>query len=287
MTIFNITAKLARRAALATALTFVAAGAAMATEGYGDCPLTGEKGTASITPAVAGQFTVIINLPAVGQFNGDTPEAIKDGYEFCMAVNIAHRLGLDKVKLVNASFDSIVAGQNKDFDIALALISVTEPRKKVVDFSTSYMTSNYGVAAKAGSALNEETIKQAHVGTQAGTTLVPFVQDTLKISEVDVFDDTASMFTAAAAGKVDAVMTDLGIVLGQVANSKGKLVTVGKYATGGQTAGIYQKGSANGAVIDKIMEDLKADGTLKKLEQAYLLASYGGVSPDDVPAWKQ
>jgi len=32
--------------------------------------------------------------------------------------------------------DSIVAGQNKDFDITLALISVTEPRKKVVDFST-------------------------------------------------------------------------------------------------------------------------------------------------------
>ena len=118
MTIFNTTAKLARRALLATALTFVAGGAAMATDGYGDCPLTGEKGSASITPAVPGQFTVIINLPAVGQFNGDTPETIKDGYEFCMAVNIAHRLGLDKVKLVNASFDSIVAGQNRDFDIA-------------------------------------------------------------------------------------------------------------------------------------------------------------------------
>lgn len=287
MTIFNTTAKLARGGLLATALTLMAGTAALAAEGYGDCPVTGTAGSYKIDPAVAGQFTVIINLPAVGQFNGDTPDAIKDGYEFCMAVNIAHRLGLDKVKLVNASFDSIVAGQNKEFDVALALISVTEPRKKVVDFSTPYMTSNYGIAAKAGSTLNEETIKQAHVGTQAGTTLVPFVQDTLKVSEVDVFDDTASMFTAAAAGKVDAVMTDLGIVLGQVANSKGKLVTLGKYATGGQTAGIYQKGSASGPVIDKIMEELKADGTLKKLEQAYLLASYGGVSPDDVPAWKQ
>ncbi|MDH6233466.1 polar amino acid transport system substrate-binding protein [Mesorhizobium soli] len=286
MTILNTTAKLARRALLATALTFVAGGAAMATEGYGDCPLTGEKGSASITPAVPGQFTVIINLPAVGQFNGDTPDAIKDGYEFCMAVNIAHRLGLEKVKLINASFDSIVAGQNKDFDIALALISVTEPRKKVVDFSTPYLASAHGVAAKAGSTLTEETIKQAHVGTQAGTTLVSFAQDTLGVSNVDVFDDTASMFTAAVAGKVDAVMTDLGIVLGQVANSGGKLQVVGKYLDDTQTAGIYQKGSPNGETINKIIEDLKADGTLKKLETAYLLESYGGVSPDDVPTWK-
>ncbi len=277
----------AKAALLATTLTLGAAGVASATEGYGDCPLTGTKGSASITPAVPGQFTVIINLPAVGQFNGDTPETIKDGYEFCMAVNIAHRLGLDKVKLVNASFDSIVAGQNKDFDIALALISVTEPRKKVVDFSVPYMTSDYGVAAKAGADVTEASIKTAHVGAQAGTTLVPFLQETLKVENVDVFDDTASMFTAAAAGKVDAVMTDLGVVLGQVAASGGKLVTVGKYATGGETAGIYQKGSESGPVIDKIIEELKTDGTMKQLEKAYLLESYGGVSPDDIPAWKQ
>jgi len=271
----------------ASVLALTCAAPAMAeSQGYGDCQVTGERGTDRITPAVAGQFTVIINLPAVGQFNGDTPDTIKDGYEFCMAVNIAHRLGLDTVKLVNASFDSIVAGQNKDYDIALALISVTEPRKKVVDFSVPYIQSDNGVAVKAGNTVTEETIKTSRVGVQAGTTLVQFAQEILKAKSVDVFDDTASMFTAAAAGKVDAVMTDLGIVLGQVANSNGKLAVVGKYATDRPTAGIYPKGSPNGAVIDKVMTDLKNDGTLKKLETAYLLPSWGGLSPDSVPAWK-
>ncbi|UDL88899.1 ABC transporter substrate-binding protein [Mesorhizobium sp. PAMC28654] len=271
----------------ASVLALTCATSAMAeTQGYGDCQVTGERGTDKITPAVAGQFTVIINLPAVGQFNGDTPDTIKDGYEFCMAVNIAHRLGLDTVKLVNASFDSIVAGQNKDYDIALALISVTEPRKKVVDFSVPYIQSDNGVAVKAGNTVTEETIKTSRVGVQAGTTLVQFAQETLKAKSVDVFDDTASMFTAAAAGKVDAVMTDLGIVLGQVANSNGKLAVVGKYTTDRPTAGIYPKGSPNGAVIDKVMTDLTNDGTLKKLEAAYLLPSWGGLSPDSVPVWK-
>ncbi|ERM00759.1 hypothetical protein Q644_25135 [Brucella intermedia 229E] len=269
MTIKRLLKQTAYGALFASAAALAGAGtASAATEGYGDCPLTGEKGSAKINPAVDGQFTVIINLPALGQFNGDTPDTIKDGYEFCMAVNIAHRLGLDKVKLVNASFDSIVAGQNKDYDIALALISVTEPRKKVVDFSVPYMSSAYGVAARADKPVTEADMKTGKIGTQAGTTLVQFAQDTLKVASLDVFDDTASMFTALAAGKVDAVMTDLSIILGQVHNSNGKLAVVGKYESGGQTAGIYPKGSENKKVIDQLIEDMEKDGTLKKLEAA-------------------
>ena len=286
MTIKRLLKQTAYGAVFASAAALAGAGAASAaTEGYGDCPLTGEKGSAKINPAVEGQFTVIINLPALGQFNGDTPDSIKDGYEFCMAVNIAHRLGLDKVKLVNASFDSIVAGQNRDYDIALALISVTEPRKKVVDFSVPYMNSDYGVAARADKPVTEADMKTGKIGTQAGTTLVPFAQDTLKVASLDVFDDTASMFTALAAGKVDAVMTDLSIILGQVQNSNGKLAVVGKYTSGGETAGIYPKGSENKKVIDQLIEDMNKDGTLKKLEAAYLLPSWG-MSPSDVPLWK-
>ncbi|WP_290689103.1 MULTISPECIES: ABC transporter substrate-binding protein [unclassified Haematobacter] len=272
--------------AATAALALALAPAVHASEGYGDCPLYGEKGAASIEPAVPGQFTVIINLPAVGQFNGDTPETIKDGFEFCMAVNIAHRLGLEKVKLENASFESIVAGQNRDYDIALALISVTEPRKKVVDFSTPYAFPAYGIAAKKGADVTEANIRDVKLGTQAGTTMVPFAQDKLGVKNLSVFDDTGAMFTAAAAGNVNAVMTELSIVMGQVAASNGKLETVGQYETGCQTAGIYPKGSKAKPVIDQIIADLKSDGSLDKLSDLYLKPSWGGVSPADIPVWK-
>lgn len=267
-------------------LMAIATTAASAAEGYGECKLYGKQGTEHITPAVAGQFTVVINLPAVGEFNGDTPETITSGREFCMAVNIAHRLGLDKVVLKNASFESIVAGQNKDFDIALALISVTEPRKKVVDFSTPYAFGSYGLAAKAGSNVTAENVRDAKFGTQAGTTMVSWAQDTLQAKNLSVFDDTGAMFTAVAAGNVDVVMTDLSVVLGQVAASNGKLVVIGQYQTGGQTAGIYPKGSAAKPVIDKIIADMKEDGTLKDLEAHYLAPAWGGKTPADVPVWK-
>jgi polar amino acid transport system substrate-binding protein len=259
---------------------------AFANEGYGDCKLFGEAGPGTVETAVAGQFTAIINLPAVGEFNGDTPETIKSGREFCMAVNIAHRLGLKKVVLKNASFDSIVAGQNKEFDIALALISVTEPRKKVVDFSTPYATGAFGLATRADSTVDEAAIKTTKLGTQAGTIMVQWAQDNLPDANLSVFDDTGAMFTALAAGNVDVVMTDISVIMGQVSNSAGKLKVVGQFPSGRDTAGIYQKGSAAQPEIDKIIADLAADGTLKALEEEYLGAVRGGMKPEDVPVWK-
>ena len=272
-------------AALACTLSLAAGNAALANGSFGDCVLTGEKGAHKIEPAVAGQFTVQINLPAVGQFNGDTPETIKDGYEFCLAANIANRLGLDTMKLVNVAFDAIVAGQTKDYDIALAQVSVTEPRKKVVDFSTPYVSSDFGIASQAKNPVTETSIKEGKVGVQAGTTVVEFAQETLKPASVDVFPDTSSLFTALAAGRVDAVITDTSIVLGQVANSNGRLAIVGQYATGQDIAGVYPKGSANGEVIDKIIAELKTDGTLDKLQEMYLVPEWG-MSPAAVPFWK-
>lgn len=270
----------------AAAVVLMAAAPALATEGYGDCKLFGEGGTETVETAVPGQFTVIINLPAVGEFNGDTEDSITSGREFCMAVNIAYRLGIDKVVLKNASFDSIVAGQNKDFDVAFALISVTEPRKQVVDFTTPYALGSFGIAARADGDVTEDSIKTTKLGTQAGTIMVDWVQTNLPEVNLSVFDDTGAMFTALAAGNVDAVMTDISVVLGQVGNSGGKLKVVGQYAGGSDTAGIYPKGSAEKPVIDKIIADMAADGTQKALEAEYLAPAWGGLDPAAVPVWK-
>ena len=92
---------------------------ASAADMIGNCEVTGAKGSITLTPAKAGQLTVEVNLPAPGFWNGDTPEAIKDGFEYCLAAEIAHRAGLDKVAVVNVAWDALVAGQTKDFDLAL------------------------------------------------------------------------------------------------------------------------------------------------------------------------
>src|SRR5690349_18518595 len=72
-----------------------------AAETIGNCELTGAKGSIPIAgPAVPGQLTVQVSLPAPVWWNGDTPESIKSGMEYCMAAEIAWRAGYEKLKVV-------------------------------------------------------------------------------------------------------------------------------------------------------------------------------------------
>ncbi len=162
--------RLGRRSvlALAFATAALAAGGVQAAEMIGNCELYGKKGAIPFTPGQAGQLTVEVNLPAPGWWNGDTPDTIKDGYEYCMAANIAHRAGLDKVKVVNVAWDALVAGQTKDFDLALSQISITDERKKVVDFSVPYFSSDIGVMVKTGTTVDSAAMKDAADRRAAG-----------------------------------------------------------------------------------------------------------------------
>lgn len=248
-------------------------GLAQAADKIGNCEVTGKKGAYSITPAIPGQLTYETNLPAPGWNNGDTPETIKDGYEYCLAANVAWRLGLDKVVIKNVDFDALVAGQTKDFDIALSQISITDKRKEVVQFSVPYFDSDVGVLAKKGKKVASGDMKGLRIGVQQGTTGADFIADTVKPkTPAKVFPDTPAMFTALMANQIDVAITDTAIVVPQAATSGGKQVVVGQYSTGEKYGALFPKGSANAAVIDKVLAELVAEGVTKKLEAKYLSA---------------
>ncbi|HTN97843.1 MAG TPA: amino acid ABC transporter substrate-binding protein, partial [Nordella sp.] len=94
-------------AALATVAAFSMPAAAA--NMIGNCEVTGEKGSIPIDkPAKAGQLTVEVSLPAPIWWNGDTPESIKDGMEYCFAAEIAWRAGFDKMEVINVGWDALV-----------------------------------------------------------------------------------------------------------------------------------------------------------------------------------
>src|SRR6185295_2964235 len=268
---FRTTMLSALGSALAVAMMLAAAPIASAADMIGNCELTGEKGSIPLTPAKPGQITVEVSLPAPGWWNGDTPETIADGYEYCMAANIAHRAGLDKVEVVNVAWDALVAGQTKNFDFALSQISITEERKKVVDFSVPYFASDIGILAKKGVKVDGGTMKSLRIGVQQATTGADFVDQQLKpATPAKVFPDTPSMFTALQAGQIDVAMTDTAIILQQAGASGGLFEVVGQYTTGESYGALYPKGSANEAALNKAIEAMTADGTIKALSIKYL-----------------
>jgi polar amino acid transport system substrate-binding protein len=268
--------------ALAIAATLAGPAPANAADMIGNCAVSGVAGSIALTPAKAGQLTVEVNLPAPGFWNGDTPESIKDGFEYCLAADIAHRAGLAKVAVVNVAWDALVAGQTKNFDLALSQISITDERKKVVDFSVPYFSSDIGVLAKKAAKVDGTSIKAMRIGVQQATTGADFVDQQLKPSTpAKVFPDTPSMFTALQAGQIDVAMTDTAIVLQQAAASGGLFEVVGQYTTGESYGALYPKGSANEAALNKALEAIMADGTMKALSTKYL-----GGDPATIPHFK-
>ena len=260
--------------ALATLLAF--SSSAFAVDMIGNCELSGAKGSIPIAaPAKAGQLTVQVNLPAPIWWNGDTPEAIKDGMEYCMAAEIAWRAGYDKLEVVNVGWDPLVAGQTSGYDLTLSQVSITDDRKKVVDFSIPYFNSDIGVLTRADAPVDATSIKTAKIGLQQATTGAAFATEKLGLTNVQMYPEQGDMFTALRAGQIDAAMTDSSIALVEQLNTEGKSVVVGQYKTGEVYGAIYEKGSANSATIDKIIQSMIDDGTIAKLAGKYLAAAWG------------
>ncbi|QJT00675.1 amino acid ABC transporter substrate-binding protein [Streptomyces asoensis] len=243
---------------------------------YGDCPVSGHYGEFHLSPETAGALTVRTTLPAPGWWNGDTPDSIKSGYEYCMAANIAYRSGLDRVKVENAPFPEVVSGRTKDFDLALAQITITPERSKVAEFSPPYLSSTLGVLIRDEEKIDEADIRDVRIGVAEGTTGEEFVKKRLKPAKpVTAFPNDPEMVTALEEGRIDAVVHDTTILLAYPQKREGKVRLVGQYRTDQGYGALYPKGSPDKDELDRIIRQLIDDGTLTKLSAVYLGAAFG------------
>ncbi|MFE6364750.1 ABC transporter substrate-binding protein [Streptomyces sp. NPDC057806] len=243
---------------------------------YGDCPVSGTRGEFHLSPETAGALTVKTTLPAPGWWNGTTPESVRSGYEYCMAANIAHRSGLDRVKVEDAPFPEVVSGRTKNFDLALAQITITPERSKVAEFSPPYLSSTLGVLIRDGEKIDENNVRDVRIGVAEGTTGEEFVDDRLKPTKpVTAFANDPELVTALEEGRIDAIVHDTTILLAYPQKRESKVRLVGQYRTDQGYGALYPKGSPDKDELDRIIRQLIDDGTLAKLSAVYLGAAFG------------
>ena len=237
------------------------------------------------SPVQQGVLTVATNLPAPGFWNGDDPSQISGGFEYGIAQELAERLGLeDGVRVVNVSFDALVAGQARDFDVALSQVTITEDRAKVVDFTEPYFSSDQGVMVRKGTKVPDlAAAKALQWGVQASTTGQAFVEEQIKpANEARVYSETTQAFTALQANQVDAVLLDTAIVLGQASQPNSPFEVVGQFKSGEAYGGVLPKGSPNRAEINRHLKAMLDDGTLSRLGDEFLKPQFGQ-DPAKVP----
>jgi polar amino acid transport system substrate-binding protein len=232
----------------------------------------------------AGQLTVATDKPAYPPyFIDDKPDNGK-GFESAVAYAVAKQLGFQptEVKWVVEPFNSSYAPGPKNFDFDVNQISISDKRKRAVDFSSPYYTAPQAVVVPKGSKLAGTSsladLKDATIGVQIGTTSLDAVQGVVQPSkQAKVFNDSNDVVTALKQNQVDAAVTDLPtafyITAAQVPGSK----IVGQFeAPGGDTWGaLLEKDSKLTPCVSKAVDELRQSGELETITQKWMGAAAG------------
>jgi len=235
-----------------------------------------------------GELTVGTDNPAYPPWFGGSEKspwkvsnpASGEGFESAVTYAVANKLGFAKndVKWIVVPFNTSFAPGPKKFDFDINEISYTPARADVVDFSDSYYNVNQAVVAKKGTkiaqAQSSADLQQYKLGAQLGTTSYQYIKDKLKPSQQPaVFDTNDAAVAALKNGQIDGLVVDLPtafyVTAAQVPNSK----IVGQFPTGnaGERFGmVFQKGNKLVGCVNAALSQLKAEGTLQKIQDKWL-----------------
>lgn len=280
-----------RARVLAAALALAASTSALAACGSDDADSNAaDSGTTATTASAtcdkaslplitAGKLTIATDKPAYPPYFVDDKPENGEGFESAVAYAIADELGFAKTDVTwkvvpfNASFRP----GKKDFDFDVNQISITDARKKAVDFSSPYFTAPQAVVAldgtSAASAKSLADLKGAKLGVQVGTTSLDAAKASIAPStDPQVFNDSNDTVQALKTKKVDAIVVDLPTALYLTAAELDNAKVVGQFdAPGGdQWGAAIQKGSALTACVTQAVDKLEADGTLGKLQDKWI-----------------
>lgn len=202
------------------------------------------------------------------------------GFDIDIAKALCEVMGV-KCDFVIQDWDGIIPGLlAKKYDCIIASMSITEERKKKVDFTNKYyMTpAKFVVKKGAGIEISKEGLKGKTVGVQRATIHENFVRDkfgdTVKINAYATQDE-ANMDLVS--GRVDLVIADSVVLLGGfLETDKGKdFEFVGPGFTHkkwfGEGIGIaVRKGEGDlREMLNKAIKKIRADGTYQKINAKY------------------
>jgi polar amino acid transport system substrate-binding protein len=224
-------------------------------------------------------------------FEGGTPEgsdweindpSTGEGFESAVAYAVAEELGFtkDEVEWIVVPFNNSFRPGEKDFDLDINQISVTEERDRAVDFSDAYYNVNQALVGLADTPITEVTsvadLKEFQLGAQVGTTSLQYIQENIEPSQEPRVYDTSNDVVAALNGEqIDGIVVDLPTAFflvgsGEVENG----AVVGQFPSAGgeqeHFGMLFEEGNPLRDCVNEALATLKDDGTLDEIQQQWL-----------------
>lgn len=227
------------------------------------------------------KLTVATGEPAYEPWVIDNKPESGKGYESALVYAIADKLGYSKnqVEWRRTTFDAAIAPGTKDWDLNIQQFSITDQRKKAVDFSPSYYNPTQSIVvrgdSKYASATSLSDFRGATIGAMVGTTSYDYAKQKLS-ANVQTFNDNATLAQALDADQIDALVMDTPAAVNVATSSQvknGKVVGQIPGSEDKQGMGIVlPKDSPLTSKVSKALNELKQDGTLRQLQNTWLKA---------------
>jgi octopine/nopaline transport system substrate-binding protein len=241
--------------------------------------------------------TVVIGMEgAYEPYNLTDPSGKIVGFEPDVAMDVCARIKVE-CKIIAQDWDGMIPGlQAGKFDVIMDGMSITDERKKQIDFSVPYASVPAALAtakasplaklAGAGKLVNfdkdkaagaaaikslREALKGKTIGVQVSTTHATFVGDNLKdVATIKEYKTTDERDLDLKSGRIDAVLDDATEIVAMLGKDDAKDFTeFGPLMTGGDFGvgvgmGIRKSDADLTAKFDKAIKAAFADGSIKK-----------------------
>ncbi len=222
--------------------------------------------------AFAAQKVRIGTEGAYPPFNQVDSKGNITGFDVDIAKALCAAAKLD-CTIVTQDWDGIIPALNaRKFDAIAASMSITEERKKAVDFTDPYYTNKLQFVAPKGTAFSPDQLKGKVLGAQRATIAGTWLEKNAKGAQIKLYDTQENAYLDLAAGRLDAILADKFVNYAWLKSDAGKdFEFKGKPVFSNDKIAIAVRKGDN-SLREKLNAALKvilADGTYKKINEKY------------------
>lgn len=196
------------------------------------------------------------------------------GFDVDLAKEIGKKLG-KKVEFVSNDWAGIFqALESNKFDAIISSVSITDDRLENYAMTKPYIANAQVIVVKPSddSIKEPKDLKDKKVGVQIGTTADESAQKFIKETpfELKQYDQVIQPFQDMKAGRLDAIIVDEVVARYYVAQDKDSYKVTGARLTNEPIGICFNKNNVElRDKVDKILDEFKTDGTLKKLSEKW------------------
>ena len=205
------------------------------------------------------------------------------GFGIEMAQKIAERIGVD-IEFAQTSWPTLTAdvlAEPQTFDLAIGGITITDARRETMLMSDGYLCNGKTILCRANEANRYKSLAdidrpEVRVMVNPGGLNEKFANENLTHAQIIVHEKNEEIPSLVAEGQADVMITEITEAPWYVQNdARLAAPLLAAPFTHGEIGVLMRKGQADLlALVNSVISQMKADGTLRQLHEKYGLV-YG------------